>query len=112
MNEAERIAILGAPVEAGAGRRGVDGHRMRAQVESVALGRRKPEHAYEHRGHPLRMGNPVALDRGQRTQGIEPRHHDNRPAQAQNRRREPQRRTVVEGSGGQVDGGGVESERP
>ena len=60
------------------------------------------QHAHEHRGHELAVGDVVALDLGQALLGVEALHDDDRRADALDREAAHERGGVVERRGGQV----------
>ena len=91
-----------------AGRGGVDGDPQAGDVEGPAGLFRQLEHAHEHGGHPLGMGDPVVLDQFEGPFGVEALHHHHRPAEGLHGDHVGQGGGVVEGRRRQVDGVGAE----
>ena len=78
-----------------------DLHRRQVVLRARLLG--QLQHAHEHRRHPLRMGDPVLLDQGERGFGIEVLHDDRGAAEAHRREAVEQRRRVIQRRGREVD---------
>jgi len=82
----------------------VDGHAVAGQVVAPAHLFGQLEHAAEHGGNPLAVGDAVALDQRQRGLGVKTLHDHGLPAEFEHAQCVAQRRGVVQRRGRQIDG--------
>ena len=93
----------------GNGRGGMDRHLVGTEVEAASVRFGQFQHASEHGGHPLTVGDLMVLDGLQCMDGVEPWHHDRRTAEGLYDLAETQRGGMVKRGGGEVDGVLVDS---
>ncbi|CDZ91665.1 hypothetical protein RHRU231_860046 [Rhodococcus ruber] len=107
---------LAPPVDHGAldldrARRGrVDGHPHRGQIVAAAGPFGQLQQPDEMRGHPLTVGDAVALEVGEAGLGVEPARDDRGAPEGLRRGPEPQRRSMVDRRRGVVHATVVEAE--